>query len=256
MKIEAGQDFIVPLQGVDERLTPLVMIWIEPGTFHMGSPVGEPERIAEEEEQFVATISRGFWLGKYLVTQAHWQALFSDNPSQFQGESENRPVENVSWHDAMAYCNKLNESLALSLPSDYQFRLPTEVEWEYACRAGTSTMYYNGNDDSLLSEIAWHKQNSGDSTQPVGQKQPNDWGLHDMLGNVFEWCYDPSSEYPSISAVDWVGTGDGFVRSIRSAAYATPPSASDFRCACRGYVEPEISRPSFGFRVCLGTIIR
>lgn len=256
MEIEEGQDFIVPLNGVNERSVPLVMTWIEPGTFHMGSPTDEPERVAEEEEQFEATISRGFWLGKFLVTQAHWQAVFSNNPSHFHIEGENRPVENVSWHDAMAYCNQLNKELTVLLPTDYYFRLPTETEWEYACRAGTITMYYNGSDDSLLSDIAWHKQNSDDSTQLVGQKQPNAWGLYDIIGNVFEWCYDSTSGYPTLSTVDWIGIGDGSVRSIRSASYGTPLGATNFRCACRGYVDPDIKRPWFGFRLCLGGFIR
>ncbi len=128
-------------------------------------------------------------IGKYEVTQKEYQAVMGVNPSHFKGD-ENRPVENVSWYDAQAFCKKLTERerAAGRLPAGYKYTLPTSKQWEIACRAGTTTKYCSGNTEADLSRVAWWKVNSGDKTHPVGTKEPNAWGIHDMHGNVREWC--------------------------------------------------------------------
>jgi formylglycine-generating enzyme required for sulfatase activity len=173
---------------------PQKMVWIGPGTFTRdGSEV---------------TISRGFGMSKYEVTQAQYKAVVGTDPSHFKGD--NNPVETVSWHDAVAYCAKLTEKekAAGRLPVGYEYRLPTEAEWEYACRAGTTTVFSFGDDESKLGEYAWYSNNSSNTTHPVGQKKPNRWGLYDMHGNVFEWCQDWYGSYPAGSVIDPQGAAN------------------------------------------------
>lgn len=133
-------------------------------------------------------------IGKYEVTQKEYQGVMGVNPSHFKGD-ENRPVENVSWYDAQAFCKKLTERerAAGRLPASYEYRLPTSAQWEYACRAGTTTKYCSGDTEEDLSRVAWWDRNSNDKTHPVGKKEPNAWGIHDMHGNVQEWCLDKYS---------------------------------------------------------------
>lgn len=255
MKIKLEQSFDLML----DRLTPankkLMMQWIPPGKFIMGSPEDEPGRITDlfdQERQFKATISQGFWIGQYPITQAQWHAVMGNNPSHFKHQSLDCPVENISWNDALAFCLELNGHFINILPEGYYFTLPTEMIWEYSCRGGIQTIFYSGNTLIDLSRVAWHKENSSGQTHPVGEKKPNAWGLYDMHGNVAEWCYDSPSEYPYPAAIDWVGNGGGFVRAIRNGSYGTPPGGS-FRCASRGWVQPNVKRPWFGFRLCLHT---
>ncbi len=159
----------------------ILMKWCPPGSFLMGSPQDEEGRWASEN-QVQVTLSQGFWMGQTQVTQAQWQAVISNNPSRLQGES--RPVECVSWHDAQEFVSKLNASFVL--PDGMQMTLPTEAQWEYAARAGETGPYSGG----TLDEVAWYEDNSGRETHPVGTKKSNAWGLHDMHGNVWEWCAD------------------------------------------------------------------
>ena len=251
MQITTGQSFMLPLPRLPDEAIPLAMIWLPSSTFLMGSPRNEPNRIVEEEQQFEAIISHGFWIGKYPVTQAQWQVIMGNNPSHFQHINQNCPVENVTWYEAMEFCRRLNLSYGDCLPQDYSFSLPTEVQWEYGCRAGTQTTYNIGNSLKDLDRAAWHKDNSSGQTHPVGEKEPNAWGLCDMHGNTFEWCYDVPSSYPTFPTTDWVGEGNAGVRSIRSSSWATSLEATDHRCACRGAEIPDAKCPWFGFRVCL-----
>ena len=213
----------------------LALVKIDAGSFMMGSPGNETGRSGDEVRHRVI-LTRGYWLGKYEVTQEQWQAVMGGNPSRFRGPD--LPVEQVSWEDAKKFCNKLNELYAGKMPSGYHFDLPTEAQWEYACRAGTDTALNSGKDltsgdDACpnLDEVGWYYKNSGKTTHPVGKKLPNRWGLYDMHGNVWEWCRDGYSAYPegntpmtdpvgidSISArVDRGGSWDNEARYCRSA---------------------------------------
>ena len=164
--------------------------WCPVGKFVMGSPKYEAKRKDDEQQVFV-TLSRGFWMGKYEVTQDEWQRVMGTNPSEFKGKT--LPVEQVSWDDAAKFCEKLTklERDLAKLPDGWEYRLPTEAQWEYACRGGTSsTVYSFGDDPKELDDFAWYRRNSEDKTHAVGQKKSNRWGLRDMHGNVFESCRD------------------------------------------------------------------
>ena len=183
----------------------LELVWCPPGGFLMGSPPSVGHLIVNHETQHRVTLTKGFWLGKTEVTQRQWAIVSEDEstPSKFKGAD--LPVENVSWDACQKFVGKLN-----SVAFGGRFRLPTEAEWEYACRAG-STGPYAGNPIA----IAWTSNNSGNKTHPVGQKQPNAWGLYDMHGNVSEWCQDRWGEYPTDSVEDPTGPGTGDVRIDR-----------------------------------------
>ena len=181
----AGDADVVDLGGGIK----IEMVWCPPGSFLIGSPENEENRKSNETQHRV-TLTKGFWMGKFEVTQAQWEAVTGSNPSWFKGAD--LPVEQVSWDDCQAFVAKLNAKA----PGG-GFRLPTEAEWEYACRAGT-TEAYAGN----LDEMAWYGSNSGSTSHPVGQKKPNAWGLYDMHGNVCEWCQDWYGDYPTGSVTE------------------------------------------------------
>ena len=174
-------------------------VWIPPGEFRMGSTSSEANN--NERPVTEVRISAGFWLGKYEVTQSEWESVMDSNPSRFSG-CPRCPVERVSWEDVQGFIRRLNSQEGREV-----YRLPTEAEWEYAARAGTAGDRY-GN----LDAIAWYGENSGNRTQPVGGKTPNAWGLHDMLGNVWEWVEDWYGDYPGGSVTDPRGPGSGSLR--------------------------------------------
>jgi len=230
---------------------------VEGGTFTMGSPANEPERRYNEVQHQVTVGS--FYLGKYEVTQKEYQEMMGTNPSRYKGD--NLPVENVIWYDAVEYCNKrsqkegLTPAYTISGSGDNRtitwnrnangYRLPTEAEWEYACRAGTTTAYNTG--ASISDNTGWYKDNSGDTTHPVGQKPANAWGLYDMHGNVLEWCWDWYGNYSSGAQPDPAGASSGSFRVLRGGCWFSP--ARDARSAWRGNNYPSSRRIYLGFRV-------
>ena len=206
---DEGQAWTIPDLGLE-------LVPISTGEFIMGSSASESGRSPDEGPQTRVTITRAFWLGKTEVTQGQWEALMGRNPSNFKGAD--RPVEQVSWNDAMEFCRKLTERehLAGRLPEGFEYTLPTEAQWEYACRAGTTGEYGGGGN---LGDMGWYSQNSGNTTHPVGQKQANAWGLYDMHGNVWEWCLDWYGNYPSGSVRDPMGTASGSRRVGRGGSW-------------------------------------
>jgi formylglycine-generating enzyme required for sulfatase activity len=192
-------------------------VLIRPGSFSMGSEKGE-------EPVHTVTISKPFYLGKYEVTQEQWQALMGVNPSEFKGPKN--PVESVSWEDCQAFVEKLNAKAGAGA-----FRLPTEAEWEYACRAGTSTEFCFGDAKAALGEYGWYKGNSESKTHPVGTRRPNAWGLYDMHGNVREWCQDGYGDYGADAATDPKGREGDTTRVHRGGAWED--DSGDCRAASR-----------------------
>lgn len=192
----------IVINNVTQRLR-----WIEPGKFMMGSPETEPERDNDEILHEVV-LTRGFWLAETACTQELWEAVMGSNPSRFKGRK--RPVENVSWNDCAAFLDKIN-----SLMTGLDLRLPTEAEWEYACRAGTQTPFSFG--DNITPEQVNYNGESKyrEETVDAGSLPCNDWGLYEMHGNVWEWCSDWYGKYPSGSVVDPVGPERGTYRVLR-----------------------------------------
>jgi formylglycine-generating enzyme required for sulfatase activity len=234
---------------------PTNLVFIPPGTFRMGSPTNELNRSSSEGPQTMVTITKGFYMGKYEVTQTNYQSVVGTNPSFFNANNPNNPVETVSWFEATNYCaQRTQQELALGLiPRGSHYRLPTEAEWEYACRAWTSDRTFFYGDDigyTNLTNYAWNSTNSASTTHPVGQKLPNQWGLHDMAGNVFEWCQDWfGSSYPGGNVTDPQGPTTGVARVQRGGAYQSP--AQTCRSALRGFNNPTTKGSLFGFRVVL-----
>ncbi len=203
------------------------LVWVPPGEFLLGSPNEEKDRELDEGPLTRAIIPDGFWIAAHEVTQADYESLMGRNPSQYAGDGR-RPVEKVNWQEAIDFCRALNarEQAAGRLPDGYAFRLPTEVEWEYACRAGTSTRFSHGDDPGYLETpaYAWCGHNSGSSTRPVGTRQPNPWGLFDMHGNVWEWCLDAwSGAYPGGTITNAVSAPQGSLRVARGGSWLYDP---------------------------------
>lgn len=228
------------------------LVWIPPGTFMMGSPANEVDRESDEGPRTSVYLSRGFFMGKYEVTQREYQAVKGTNPSSFTGDLD-RPVEQVTWYEATDYCVRLTtqERTAGRLPAGYVYRLPTEAEWEYSCRAGTTTRFSHGDDPGYtqLGQYGWYSANSGSATHPVGGKLPNPWGLHDMHGNVWEWCYDWYGGFSGGSLTDPVGPVSGSSRVIRGGGWYI--YGRYCRSAYRSDGSPDVRNGYIGFRVVL-----
>jgi formylglycine-generating enzyme required for sulfatase activity len=253
MQIEPGHPFILDLDTRPSGSRPLEMMWIPAGKFLMGSPEDEPGRNFESEGPFLMTFQRGFWMSRCLTTVAQWQTIEGINPSMFCIGNNDYPVENMNWYEAIRFCEKLHHKFATHLPEGYILSLPTEAQWEYACRAGSTTVYASGNIPEDLLEIAWVRENSDGQPKPVGTKPANPWGLYDMHGLLGEWCYDSPSIYPTTHQVDWIGRGDGLnVRTVRDAHWEITIASRIFRCAYRSDGVPPVWKShGVGFRLCL-----
>jgi len=226
---------------------PSGFVWIPPGTFVMGSPSSEEGRDADEVQHTV-TLTQGFWMSDHEVTQSECQAVMGNNPSYFKGDL-NRPVEQVRWDEAVLYCQKLTERERAGgrITAQQAYRLPTEAEWEYAARAGTTGARYGE-----LDTIAWWSGNAGNQTRPVKQKAPNAWGLRDMLGNVWEWCSDWHGNYPPGSVTDPTGPGSGSYRVDRGGGWNN--DARRARSALRSGFAPGFRFYNLGFRPALSSV--
>ena len=205
-------------------------VLIQPGTFIMGD-----DSISQAKPAHEVTLTRPFYMGKYPVTQEQWTAQMGSNNSRYPGAKN--PVEQVSWDDVQSFLAKLGPG----------YRLPTEAEWEYACRAGTTTAYSFGDHKEQLDAYAWHRQNAGDTHHPVGQKQPNPWGLYDMHGNVYEWVGDRYGGYESGSATDPTGPIPGDKRVIRGGSWSH--FFKDLQSAARDGMRASSKYGYLGFRV-------
>lgn len=237
-------DFERPADGPDEDSTEFVnsvglrFVRIPAGDFQMGSPSGqENEQPVREVE-----ISDAFYMSVHEVTQRQWEILMDENPSQFSDPY--RPVEQVSWRDVQGFIQVLNER-----EDGPRYRLPTEAEWEYAARAGSSTQYYFGEDQSELRDYAWYVLNSEDKTYPVKRKKPNAFGLFDMHGNVWEWTQDyyHPTYYRWGASADPQGPDQGRGYVIRGGGW--PDVAVDLRSANRGWAPPDFEQSFLGFRL-------
>ncbi len=235
---------------------PVNMVFVRPNTFTMGSPTNELHRNANEGPQTQVTLTRGFWIGKYEVTQQEYLAVTGSNPSVFPGDPS-RPISSVSWPDATNYCYLLTQQEigAGHIPPGFRYRLPTEAEWECAARAGTATRFSYGDDLTYasLTNHAWFASNSGPTVHPVGKLLPNPWGLFDMEGNVWEWCQDWLGPLPGGAVADPQGpaTNPISVKVVRGGSYDF--GESDCRSARRFSfgVHPALNDSDLGFRVVL-----
>ena len=216
----------------------LKLLLVQAGEFLMGAPEDDPDSVWGERPQHRVKITTPFYLGQYPVTQTQWQAVMGNNPSQFKGAD--RPVETVEWYECKKFCEEL------SAKTGRVVRLPTEAEWEYACRAGTTTTYSFGDSAADLKEYAWQGALNGAGTQPVGKKKPNSWRLFDMHGNVWEWCQDwyVEAAYRSPGA-----TSDVQARVQRGGSYYSSPSYC--RCAARYWSHPAAKEGAGGLRVAV-----
>jgi formylglycine-generating enzyme required for sulfatase activity len=221
---------------------------IPAGEFMMGSPATESGR-SDNETQHRVTLTKPFYLGVTEVTQEQYQKVMVTNPSKVKGPQN--PVERVNWAEAVEFCGKLS-AMPAEKTAGHVYRLPTEAEWEYACRSGTATAYGFGDDASRLGDYGWFEGNSDSRTHPVGEKKPNAWGLYDMHGNVWEWCQDRYGDYPSGSATDPTGATSDLYRVLRGGCWLY--FARGCRSAFRNGYAPGVRYDSLGFRVLRSSI--
>ncbi len=240
-----------PGEGITAASCPPDMVFVPGGAFLMGSD-DSPEGMADDERPAHHVTLRGFCIGRTELTQAGWKAVMGTNPSFFK-QGDKLPVETLSWFDAVAYCNRRSQAEGLRAayevegksvllnPAANGYRLPTEAEWEYAARGGTAESAYGP-----LDEIAWHDANSGGQPHEVGTKRPNAYGLHDMLGNVWEWVGDWYGEYPANPSRQPTGPASGAARVLRGGSWAH--DGFDNRVTSRVNSPPKLAYGTLGFR--------
>ncbi|MBT3381515.1 MAG: SUMF1/EgtB/PvdO family nonheme iron enzyme [Victivallales bacterium] len=236
-----------------ENVLGMAFVGVPAGSFRIGLSHGRDDKKPVRDVR----ISQAFWMGKYEVTQAEYEKLTGMNPSLFKGARN--PAERVSWNDAVAFCVKLTEQerAAGRLPTGYEYRLPTGAEWEYAARGGPSSKGYTCSGSNDLDDVGWYRSNSGRKVHAVGEKKGNELGIHDMSGNVYEWCLDwgDSGGYRKASpGVDPVNTTKGLDRVVKGGGFQNDIGAC--RVDFRYWMEPEYTNFYVGFRVCLARIVR
>lgn len=234
------------LEGIEQRFR-----WIPPGRFLMGSPESEKER-GSDEIQHLVTLSQGYWLAETACTQALWLAVMGNNPSKFN-QSAQHPVDSVSWNDCQQFIRQLNQAI-----SGLEARLPTEAEWEFACRAGSITPFSFGetiqpeqvNYDGNRPYVDWKKDLYRESTIPVSKLPANEWGLFEMHGNLLEWCEDGYEEYGNTAQVDPLGKPSSDYRVLRGGSWFN--YARSCRSASRIGYRPGFRNNGIGFRLARG----
>jgi len=224
----------------------LELVWIKPGDFTLGSAVDDPNHKKDEGPPTQVTLSQGFWLGKYDVTQAQWSSLMGDTPNENKHKEASRPEDNITWDLAMEFCRRVTERerAAGRLPAGYEYTLPTEAQWEYAARAGGADSAPGGG-----AARAWYAANAGKTTHPVGLKQANAWGLFDMHGNVMQWCRDWYANFPGGAVTDFAGPATGTRHVARGGNFGS--AASDLRDARRFAHPPNYQNNGVGLRLAL-----
>jgi formylglycine-generating enzyme required for sulfatase activity len=231
----ASLTLCISIEAAEKTITSPVIgaqfVLISPGTFMMG-----------DVNQHEVVISKPFYVQTAEVTQGQWQRIMGDNPSIFRDCGSDCPVENISWSDALQFIRKLNQ-----MEKTHKYRLPTEAEWEYACRAGSTAKYSFGGNEAELGDYAWYDINSARRTHPVAKKKPNAWGLYDMYGNVWEWCQDGYDDYPSGKVTDPKGLPAGQHRVLRGGSWLN--NAGILRSSFRGQEYPVVRSHDIGFRL-------
>jgi formylglycine-generating enzyme required for sulfatase activity len=217
--------------------------WCPEGTFKMGSPADAPGS-ERNEPQFEVSLSKGYWLQQTELNQSQYEALMGTNPAYFRGDES--PVESVTFAEAKEFCRRLSE-LPPEKNSGNLYRLPTEAEWEYACRAGSASGFSFGDDEAMLEDYGWFSKNSNRTTHPVGLKKPNAWGLHDMHGNVGEWSSDTYGEYPAGPVIDPRGPESGGQIAVRGGGWFFVPQNA--RSAHRDAYPATARYAGLGFRL-------
>ena len=253
--IELDEENIESIQSYTQFSDNLILI--KGGTFTMGSPNNERQR-NRDETQHTVTIN-SFYIDPYEVTQKDYREIMGNNPSYFSGD--NLPVENITWFDAVNYCNKLSEKRGLTPVYSIEgntvrwnrtangYRLLTEAEWEYAARGGNKSRGYKYSGSNNPDAVAWYDVNSGNKTHPVAQKQSNELGLYDMSGNVYEWCQDWYGDYSSNSQTNPIGASNGGFRVLRGGSYFM--DRSGVRVSFRSRYMPDCGHFNDGVRLAL-----
>jgi len=239
-----GKTAVIPTIEKTDTIPEIEMVYIEGGIFTMGCIPGQEDDCSDLEMPAHQVTLDNYHIGKYEVTQKQWIAIMGDNPSYFEGED--RPVEQVSFNDVQEFINKLNAK------TGKQYRLPTEAEWEYAARGGNKSKGYKYSGSDMIDNVAWFNDNSEEKTHPVGLKSPNELGIYDMNGNVWEWCNDGFEYYDSSAKVNPQGSTTEPTRVIRGCSWYS----NTYFCSCigrSGALYPNIFDRSGGFRLAMST---